>query len=68
MKIDDAIKALELLKKDGTKNVMIGYWEPYCFGMEEGKKWELACDAVDSHMDWSLTHEMLEQIITEETE
>lgn len=65
MRIQEAIESLEYMRDNGTKNVMLAYWEPYCFGMKEGKKWARACDAVDRYMDWSLVHEMLKQIIDE---
>ena len=66
MRIQEAIESLAHMQENGMKNVMLAYWEPGNFGMKEGKKWACACDAVDRHMDWSLSHEMLEQIIREE--
>jgi hypothetical protein len=57
MKIEDAIKALQEEKKNGTKNVIMAYWTAGDFNRKDNKSWEEDLDIVDSDLDWSEAHD-----------
>jgi hypothetical protein len=63
MNIDDAIHTLQEVKKNGTKNLIIAWWDSECFNRKEGKDWKSICNFVDNNMDWSSTHEGVDETI-----
>lgn len=72
MKIDDAINLLNDLKKRDVKNIILALWEADNFIDMNGNcfvndsVWAALSDAVDDKMDWSHTHDDLQQIIMDE--
>lgn len=75
MKIDDAIKMLQEAKENGSKNVIFAFWTSDVFTkvndkgltkqFTENKVWENIVDFIDKNMDWSYTHEALQEIINQ---
>jgi|APGre2960657404_1045060.scaffolds.fasta_scaffold06399_12 hypothetical protein len=65
MSIDDAIRHLQQERKTGIKHVVMAYWCPEMFGMEEGPEWAAAAEIGDD-IDWSNTHDQIKSKIDEE--
>lgn len=63
MKIDDAIKYLQDAKREGTKNIIVAWWEADAFNQKDNDDWAYICDVVDSKMDWSYTHDGIQDLI-----
>lgn len=62
MSIDDAIHLLQKERKAGIKHVVLAYWTPEMFGMEEGPEWAEAAEIGDD-IDWSHTHDQIKSEI-----
>ena len=73
MKIDDAIKMLEEVKKQGSDNIIFAFWTADAFTkindksnlktFTEGEVWKNIAEFIDNNMDWAYTHEALQEII-----
>jgi hypothetical protein len=63
MKIEEAIKALQEEKKNGTKNVIMAYWTSEDFNREDDSSWQKDIEIVDSDYDWSEDHEAIGDIL-----
>lgn len=60
MKIEDAIKTLQEMKKDGVKNIILAYWEASNFDREDDNAWAEDVELVDDSFDWSSAHEQID--------
>ena len=75
MKIDDAIKMLQEAKENGSNNIIFAFWTCDVFTkvndkgltkqFTENKVWENIVNFIDNNMDWSYTHDALQEIINE---
>jgi hypothetical protein len=63
MRIDDAIKQLRSLKKAGVRSVLATWWTAEDFSRQDDEGWEYDSTAAERHMDWSLAHESLSELI-----
>ena len=63
MEVKNAIKWLqEIIDKHGEDTeLIIAWWDAEAFGMEQGsEEWLDMVEIIDSHMDWSMTHETIQ--------
>jgi hypothetical protein len=63
MKIEEAIKALQEEKKNGTKNVIMAYWTAEDFEREDDAAWQEDLEIIDTDMEWSNAHEDLQSAL-----
>jgi hypothetical protein len=63
MKIEEAIKALQEEKKNGTKNVIMVYWTAESFEREDDTAWKEDLEIIDTDMDWSNAHQDLQSAL-----
>jgi hypothetical protein len=63
MKIDEAIEALQEEKKNGTKNIILAYWTAEDFEREDDLAWREDLEILDTDLDWSATHEDLQDAL-----
>ena len=50
MKIDDAIEQLQNAKKEGTKNIILAWWNSGEFDRQDNDAWAIDCDIIDDNM------------------
>lgn len=60
MTIDEAIKNLQEAKANGTKNIIIAWWDSEAFGRKDDEDWAYLCDLADRKMEWSGSHDDLD--------
>jgi hypothetical protein len=63
MRIDDAIKELRSLKKAGVRSVLATWWTAEDFGRQDDEGWEYDSSYAERHMDYSLAHDSLSELI-----
>lgn len=68
MRIDDAIKELRSLKKAGVRSVLATWWTAEDFGRPDDEGWEYDSRSAERHMDWSLAHDSLSELIGDSEE
>ena len=66
MKIDDAIEQLQNAKKEGTKNIILAWWNSGEFDRQDNDAWAIDCDIIDDNMDWANTHDRLYDMMENE--
>ena len=64
MRIDDAITELRRLKKAGVRSVLATWWTADDFNRKDDADWEHDSSSAERHMDWSLAHGWLSELIT----
>lgn len=65
MKIETAIEMLKQAQKQGVKSIVMAYWEADMFERQDDESWEVDSEYVESEMDWSMTHERIEDLIND---
>ena len=63
MKIEDAIQMLVEAKNNGTKNIILAYWESDIFQKNDDGEWAEIAEQVEDQMDWSITNDGIESLI-----
>jgi hypothetical protein len=63
MKIDQAIKLLKEVKKSGTKDIILAFWESDMFTGIKEDEWAGIAEDVEDNFDWSRTTEDIEYYI-----
>ena len=61
MKIKEAIE--QLSKKNPEDEIILAYWEQDRFPEVSDEDWPYACDIGNNKMDWSRTHEDIQELI-----
>ena len=59
MKIEDAINQLIEAKNQGTKSIVLAYWEADMFGRRDDDSWEWDSEQIEENMDWSHAHDQM---------
>lgn len=59
MHIDEAIQTLKEAKKNGTKTIILAYWEADMFEREDNEEWKNDAEDLDNYFDWSSTHDQI---------
>lgn len=65
MKIEKAIEMLKEAQKHGAKNIILAYWEADMFERKDDESWEIDSEYVENEMDWSMTHDRIQDLIFE---
>ena len=63
MTIDESIQQLKSAKKAGTQNILFAWWDSSQFDRPDNDAWASACDLCDDNMDWSYTHDQLNDLM-----
>jgi hypothetical protein len=68
MHIKEAIKLLKQEQKKGTENIIFAYWDSSSFDRKDDEDWAIDAEHVESEIDWSRTHELMSDIMSENKE
>ena len=63
MTIDEAIQQLKSAKKRAHKTYCLLGWDSSQFDRPDNDAWASACDLCDDNMDWSYTHDQLNDLM-----
>ena len=63
MKIEEAIAQLIQEKNNGTKSIILAYWKADLFDREDDDGWHADTELVENEMDWSRTHDQMDDLI-----
>ena len=65
MTVDEAIENLKAAKKSGVKNIIAAWWFADQFQREDDDVWAEAAERVERKMDWSATHDDINDILNQ---
>ena len=63
MRITDAIKELQSLKRAGVRSVLATWWTADDFSRQDDADWAYDSSDAERHMDWSLAYDSLCELI-----